>query len=231
LGNYPRGAVAALEKSGHVLKSGLFGITLGGLEEGGLSSSAAAGVAYLLALEATNELDFSPWENIELDRLIENEYLGLRNGIMDQSAILLSRKDSLTVIDCKTHTHALVPRAATMPPFSILLASSGVRQSLVSTGYNLRVAECAEAAHKLLNAAGRSCEQPLLGHVTREEYLRHHHELSDEPVRRAQHFFSEMERVEQGIEAWRVGDLVRFASSSPIPGAPPSKTTNAAASP
>src|ERR1043166_9745554 len=59
-GNYPRGAVAALERSGHVLKNGLVGVTLGGLEEGGLSSSAAAGVAYLLALEAANELDISP---------------------------------------------------------------------------------------------------------------------------------------------------------------------------
>lgn len=34
-------------------------------------------------------------------RLIENEYLGLKNGILDQSAILLSSYGCLTCMDCK----------------------------------------------------------------------------------------------------------------------------------
>lgn len=34
-------------------------------------------------------------------RLIENSYLGLENGILDQSAILLSRSGYLTFMDCK----------------------------------------------------------------------------------------------------------------------------------
>lgn len=39
-----------------------------GMHEAGISSSAAVGVACLLALEAANQLCITPEENIELDR-------------------------------------------------------------------------------------------------------------------------------------------------------------------
>ena len=48
-GNFPRGAVRALQQRGHKLARGITGITAGRMHEGGLSSSAAIGVAYLLA--------------------------------------------------------------------------------------------------------------------------------------------------------------------------------------
>ncbi|TYG64720.1 hypothetical protein ES288_D06G130600v1 [Gossypium darwinii] len=36
-----------------------------------------------------------------MERVIENEYLGLRNGILDQSAMLLSSHGCLTYMNCK----------------------------------------------------------------------------------------------------------------------------------
>nr|CAD1832490.1 unnamed protein product [Ananas comosus var. bracteatus] len=39
--------------------------------------------------------------NFDYFRMIENKYLGLRNGILDPSAILLSRSGYLTFMDCK----------------------------------------------------------------------------------------------------------------------------------
>lgn len=208
-GNFPRGAVRALAAK-YTVRRGIAGVTAGRLGEGGLSSSAAAGVAYLLALEDASGLDVSPRENILLDQAIENGYLGLRNGVLDQSAILLSRKDHLTRIDCATLDHEIIPRAAAMADFRILVAFSGIRRPLVSTDYNLRVGECAEAARRLLEAAGRRIESPLLGHVRREEYEAHRGVLDGALARRAAHFFSESERVEKGVLAWREGRLEEF---------------------
>jgi galacturonokinase len=208
-GNYARGAVQALQQD-HLLQTGLVGVTSGGSSEGGLSSSAAIGVAYLLALEDVNGLKVSDTENIALDQFIENNYLGLRNGILDQSAILLSRRDHLTLIDCATARHELIPRADSMPDFIIVIAFSGLQQALVGTDYNRRVAECAEAATILLAAVGRKTEPPLLGNVSAEEYATHKHLLSGAPARRAAHFFSEVERVERGVAAWREGDIEEF---------------------
>ena len=120
------------------------------------------GVAYLLAFEAVNELMLSKAENIRLDQVIENQYLGLNNGILDQSAILCSRKGHLTVIDCKAftgesnassaalpHGIELIGRPPQMPPFAILVVFSGLSQALITTSYNLRVQECAAAAQSL----------------------------------------------------------------------------------
>ena len=163
---------------GHPLERGIVGLTEGSLAEGGLSSSAAFGVACLLALEEVNRLNLSNNDNILLDQKIENEYLGLRNGILDQAAVLLSRKGQLTRINCRTHEHELVAAGAQMPSFTILLAFSGLTRSLVTTDYNRRVDECAAAARTLLDAAGHKNSQPLLGNVLLAEYLAEKHHLN-----------------------------------------------------
>ena len=209
-GNFPRGAVRALQQEGHNLTRGITGLTAGRMNEGGLSSSAAIGVAYLLAYEYANELSLSPADNIRLDQVIENGYLGLKNGILDQSAILLSQKGFLTVIDCASATYELIPWSSAMPDFDILIAQSGLREALVSTGYNTRVDECARAARILLDAVGRSDREPLLGNITFEEYDMHKNLLSGALAKRARHFFTESERVRLGIDAWRDGDLETF---------------------
>ncbi|CAK9170672.1 unnamed protein product [Ilex paraguariensis] len=69
-GSYARGALYALQSSGHRLTKGIIGSICGseGLDSSGLSSSAAVGVAYLLALESANNLTVSPTKNIEYDR-------------------------------------------------------------------------------------------------------------------------------------------------------------------
>jgi galacturonokinase len=208
-GNYLRGAVQALQQR-YYLSTGLVGVTQGSVSEGGLSSSAAVGVAYLLSLEDVNGLRVSAEENILLDQFIENVYLGLQNGILDQSTILLSRRGHLTLIDCATVQHERVPQPDSMPPCAILIAFSGLRQALIGTDYNRRVAEGTEAARVLLRAADRVDEKPLLGNVTAIEYEAFRDRLTGAIARRAAHFFSETQRVRRGIDAWRLGNLAEF---------------------
>lgn len=204
-GNYARGAVCALQDSGQHLRCGIVGMTSGSLGEGGLSSSAAIGVAYLLALEEANELNVSAAQNVDLDQAIENGYLGLRNGILDQSAILLSEREHLTVIDCRRRAHECVPGSGSSPCF--LIAFSGLREALVNTDYNRRVDECRAAASTLLAAAGRAGSEPVLGGISADEYAQHAGRLAGAEASRARHFFSEMARVQKGIAAWHRGDL------------------------
>jgi galacturonokinase len=61
-----------------------------------------------------------------------------------------------------------------------------------------------------LEASGRRDILPVLGNVSRAEYERYRHHLSNESGRRAEHFFSEQDRVHQGIQAWCRGDLATF---------------------
>ncbi|CAI9293831.1 unnamed protein product [Lactuca saligna] len=219
-GSYAKGALYALQRGGNHLKQGITGFICGtkGLDSSGLSSSAAVGVAYLLALESANNLSISPTENIEYDRLIENEYLGLKNGILDQSAILLSSYGCLTFMDCKTKKHKLIhppklemeKKCETKIPYKILLAFSGLKQALTTNpGYNRRVSECREAAKILLKASGKEVE-PILSNVEQEEYEAHKSKLEPDLARRAEHYFSENMRVIKGLEAWGSGNFEEF---------------------
>nr|KYP67538.1 Galactokinase [Cajanus cajan] len=220
-GCYARGAVYALQSRGNNLSKGIVGYIRGaeGLDSSGLSSSAAVGVAYLLALEYANDLVISPTENIEYDRLIENEYLGLKNGIMDQSAILLSSHDCLMCMNCKTKDYKLVYRPKVLEykeseqpkATRILLALSGLKQALTSNpGYNKRVAECREAAQILLEASGDYKAEPILSNGHSLTILLVQHKLEANLAKRAEHYFSENMRVMKGVEAWAMGKLKDF---------------------
>jgi len=208
-GNFARGAVRSLQQH-YPLPCGIQGVTAGRLDGGGLSSSAAIGVALLLALEEANGLTVTAQENIALDQAIENEYLGLRNGILDQSAILLSRRGHLTYLDCRTREHELIPSTVPAGSPAILLAFSGLKQALVGTDYNRRVDECRAAAEVLLRALGRPDAVPVLRNIEPDEYAKYRHLLNGPPARRAAHFFSEVQRVREGVECWRRGDLAGF---------------------
>ncbi|KAJ3698483.1 hypothetical protein LUZ61_002188 [Rhynchospora tenuis] len=219
--SYAYGAVYALQTGGYDLQKGIIGFISGveGLDSSGLSSSAAVGIAYLLALEYANNIIIPPLDNIFLDKLIENNYLGLENGILDPSAILLSRYGYLTFMDCKTkqpfHSRFAEQNKSLQLNgefgFKILLAFSGIRHNLPKKrGYNTRVAECKAAAHALLVAEGYENSEGLLCNVDPSTYEAHKGELEENLAKRAEHYFSETKRVAKGRDAWACGNLEDF---------------------
>ncbi|XP_073004675.1 galacturonokinase [Typha latifolia] len=219
--SYARGALYALQSEGYDLKKGIVGFICGveGLDSSGLSSSAAVGIAYLLALENANNISKTPLDNINLDRLIENKYLGLENGILDPSAILLSQYGYLTFMDCKTLTPSYIyfselkkgQQTTGQVTFKILLAFSGLQHNLPKKrGYNTRVSECKEAARALLSASGHGDLEPLLCNVDPSSFEAHKGKLEGNLAKRAEHYFSETKRVAKGRDAWGNGNLVHL---------------------
>jgi galactokinase len=155
---------------------------------------------------------------------VENERVGVRCGVLDQASIVLAERDALTLIDCARETHArdklgaerdedeeaLANEKKVDPPFRILLAFSGLREALTSTGYNARVEECREAARRLLRAPGAS--DAVLGDVSPDTHAREKTRLPAHLARRAAHFFGEAKRVADGELLWRRGDLRAFGA-------------------
>ncbi len=211
-GAYLRGAVSVLRQEHH-LEVGIEGVVDASMPTGGLSSSAAVCTAYLTALADVNGITLEPMELVRAAHRIEREYIGIQNGILDYSANVLSRKDSLLVLDCDTEEYELIPRPDTMEPFTFLLVYSGVTKSLVSTGYNNRVNECQAAAWYVQEAAGAELaplKETCLRDVDPELYRRYEHQIPGRFRRRAEHFFSESNRVRRGVDAWRSGDVELF---------------------
>jgi galactokinase len=209
--DYLRGAAVALRRH-HRLDHGISALVDGHRSVGGLSSSAAAGVAYILALARVNDLSLSPQDCIELDRLIENDYIGLRNGVLDQATIVLGRAGRLVDFDCRLGRSRLVPFGGS-ERISLAVLFSGLATPLAATAYNARVRECEQAAAQLLRCGGlSSCREPVLADVPVAVFEEYGRRLPEALRRRAAHFFGEKQRVALGVKAWREGDLDSFGA-------------------
>jgi galacturonokinase len=175
----------------------------GSLVGSGLSSSASVGLAYLTALSDVNQLELSSEQLVLLDYELEHGELGLQNGLLDPLTIVHGKKDALLLIDTLTPSVTPIPD----PSFSNaawIVAYSGVSRELTKSGFNVRVEECRQAASRLKEGAH------ILAEVPRALFDETKMSLPENLRKRAEHFFTEAERVEQGAEAWRSSDLERF---------------------
>lgn len=214
--DYARGAKYALSKR-FTLRRGVEGVIQGSLPIGGLSSSAAVLTAYVMALAKANDIELKKMEVIKIASEAEREYIGLNNGILDQSCIVLSEKDALLFLDTESEEYRVIPKSDKMPEFELGIFFSGLTRSLVSSDYNLRVSECKAAAWNMLAYAGqplKTLDKTFLREVSRELYDQTRDRMPARFARRAEHFYSEYRRVRQGVTAWESGNLELFGRLS-----------------
>ena len=107
-GDYARGAKFALKKR-FELTRGIDGVIQGSLPVGGLSSSAAVLIAYVMAFAKANDITLQPFEVVKIASEAEREYIGLNNGLLDQACIALSKKNQLLFLDCDSDDYRLIP--------------------------------------------------------------------------------------------------------------------------
>ena len=215
-GDYARGAKYALKKRFH-LSRGIRGVIKGSLPIGGLSSSAAVLIAYVMAFAKANNITLTPMEVIKISSQAEREYIGLTNGILDQACIALSEKDALLFLDTDTEQYRLIRRNPRMPQFELAIIFSGLTRSLVNSDYNLRVAECKTAAWNMMAYTGmplKSFDKTFLRDIPKETFDLTKDKMPPRFARRAEHFYSEYKRVRKGVTAWETGNLALFGQLS-----------------
>ena len=215
-GDYARGAKYALRKR-FVLRYGIDGVIQGSLPVGGLSSSAAVLIAYVMAFAKANDIELKPMEIVKIASEAEREYVGLNNGILDQACIALGQKDGLLFLDCDTDEYRIIKRHPKMPEMEIGIFFSGLTRSLVSSDYNLRVSECKTAAWNMLAYTDQPLkvfDKTFLRDIPKETFERTRDMMPNRFARRAEHFYSEYRRVRQGVMAWESGNLNLFGKLS-----------------
>jgi galactokinase len=162
----------------------------------GLSSSAALEVATLRALHRLLGIDIDPVQLAQLAHRAEADHAGVRCGILDQMACSLLEGEGMLFLDTRTLDRELLP----LPEGTeVVVIDCGVPRELVSTHYNLRRAECEEAAR-------------MLGVRTLRDASPMSIETLPEPLRRrARHVISENRRTvsaARGINARIFGRLM-----------------------
>lgn len=215
-GDYARGAKYALKKR-FELKKGIEGVIKGSLPVGGLSSSAAVLVAYVMAFAKANDIQLTPFEVVKIASEAEREYIGLNNGILDQSCIALGRKDGLLFLDCDSNEYRVIKQPEDMPDFEIGIIFSGLTRSLVNSDYNLRVYECKTAAWNVLAYTDqplKTFDKTFLRDIPKATFEKTRIAMPQRFAHRADHFYSEYRRVRQGVTAWESGNMKLFGKLS-----------------
>ena len=214
--DYLRGATLKLGER-YPLTYGLSGVIEGSLPIGGLSSSAAVALVYLKALCHVNLIQPEPIELIMISVAAENDYVGVNSGKLDQSCEVYSKKDHLLYLDTKTDEYELIPTSPKMKPYRIAIFFSGIERTLAGSKFNMRVDEARSAAYALMAYAGMEYgkfPEANLRAVPREVYEQYKDRLPETWRRRAEHWYTEFDRVEKGAEAWRRGDLETYGRLS-----------------
>lgn len=215
-GDYARGAKYALKKR-FALRYGIDGVIKGSLPVGGLSSSAAVLIAYVMAFAKANNIELEPMEVVKIASEAEREYIGLNNGILDQACIALGKKDGLLFLDCDSNEYRIIKRNPKMPDFEIGIFFSGLTRSLVNSDYNLRVYECKTAAWNVLAYTDqplKTFDKTFLRDIPKATFEKCRIAMPARFARRAEHFYSEYRRVRQGVTAWESGNLKLFGKLS-----------------
>lgn len=211
-----RGATIALGRR-YILRRGLCAVVGGELPIGGLSSSAAVIITFLSALCKMNSIELEPAELITISQEAENLYVGVACGKLDQSCEVYCKKGHLLYMDLQNDTYELIPKHPDMKPYRIAIFFSGIERSLAGSAFNMRVDECRSAAYALKAYAGMAYgkfEETNLREVPYEVYLAHKDKLPDNWRKRAEHWYTEFDRVQKGVEAWRNGDIEEFGRLS-----------------
>ncbi|HEX8679274.1 MAG TPA: hypothetical protein VF683_04920, partial [Chthoniobacterales bacterium] len=160
-----------------------------------LSSSAALEVATAGLLMKLHELRLPALEVAKLCQRAENEFVGVRSGLLDQATSVFGRADHLVYLDCQTEEIQTIPFPI---GYALVIADSGVKHNLLSSLYNKRREETAAAAD-------------AMGVETLREVTPDHLEIAQGSLnevlhRRAAHIVGENDRVWRAVHALEAGD-------------------------
>ena len=200
-GEYAKGVAWALQAQGHELR-GLEGVLASDVPEGaGLSSSAALELAVARALSEGAGLDWDPAVMARTAQRAENEWVGVRCGVMDQMASACGVAGHAVLLDCRSLAVTPTPLPAWT---TVLVLDTGTRRGLVDSAYNARRETCERVARVL--------SVPALRDATLDGLQAAEDVLTPTQMRRARHVVTENARVLAAAEAMRQGDAARVGA-------------------
>lgn len=203
--NYPLGAAWALEKNG-IAVCGADIVFQGDIPPGsGLSSSAAIEVLMMKLLLAVSGRTIEKKEIPILCRQAENEFIGVKSGIMDQFIITFGRENHALFLNCANLEYRLIP-FRNADEAVVIVGDTNVKRELAKSAYNQRVAECAEGVRLLKELTGKR-DITTLGSVDKEEFDACRGKLPGPVGRRCGHVISENRRVLDAVDALERGHL------------------------
>ena len=201
---YPAGVCWAATQAG-LACPGIDGVYSSDIPRGsGLSSSASVEMAFALAWQSLAAWGLSPIERALLGQKAENQYVGVKSGIMDQFASACGEAGAILKLDCRSLEWGSIP----IPSHYTFVAANTMRsRQLRSVEYNERRADCEKSVRLL------SEKLPGLASL-RDIDLHTFNDLAgllpERIEKRARHVVEEIHRTIMAIPLVEAGNLPSF---------------------
>lgn len=204
--NYFKGMLFELAKQGKSIDHGFDLFVHGNLPDGsGLSSSASVEMLMGEILLKAYGMDISRVELVKVGQQVENDYLGLNTGIMDQFAVGMGKKDQAILLDTNTLKYEYAP--VKMGDYVVVIMNTKKRRELTDSKYNERRAQCEEALRRLQT----KLDIKTLGDLNGDEFDENSYLVNDDVlIKRARHAVVENQRTLRAYKALQANDLETF---------------------
>lgn len=205
-GNYPKGMIRYIKEAGYGIPNGFECVIKGNIPNGaGLSSSASIEMLTGVLIKGLFQLEIPTLELIKLGKRVENEFIGVNSGIMDQFAIGMGKENAGILLDCQTLKFEYAP--IQLENHKIIIMNTNKRRELADSKYNERRSECEEALSQLQ----QKLPIEALGQLSQQEFEENKYLIANEIVRkRAKHAVYENRRTIKALEELKAGNLTRF---------------------
>ena len=202
--NYPAGVMKYLINEGNKL-TGCDVLLMSDLpESSGLSSSAALEVltAYMMLYPLGSEKIDKIRMSLQCQK-VENEFIGVNCGIMDQFVVALGKKDNAILLNTSTLEYKYIP--FDLGKCRLLIMNTKKKRELADSKYNERRAEC-EAALAVIQ---KTRPVKTLVEAAAEDLI-----LIEDLIlrKRARHVITENKRVQKSVAALGNGELATFGN-------------------
>ena len=205
---YLRGVMTVMAEAGYPVSKGFDLAIVGDMPTAsGLSSSASLEILLLNMLQDMMGYQIDKLTIVKLGQAVENDYLGLKTGIMDQFAVAFGEDEQGIFLDTNTMAYEMVP--AEFGEYRLLVMTTNKKRELTDSKYNERRAESEEA----LALLQENVDVETLGDLTVPQFeaaaadFEKDHALV---MKRARHAVSENQRTIAAKTALQAHDLVQF---------------------
>lgn len=203
--DYILGVVQQFKQQGHHLAG--FNLVFGGdIPQGaGLSSSAALECATAFALNELFSLGIGRLDIALTAQAAENEFVGVKCGLMDQFASVFGQEQRLIKLDCRDFSYEYIPFNS--PDLRIVLFDTRVKHSLASSAYNERREQCERGVALIQQHQPqvKSLRDATIQQL--DEYVK---PVDTTVYNRCHYVVSEIKRLQDGCEDLKKDDFVAF---------------------
>ncbi|RHW42687.1 galactokinase [Neobacillus notoginsengisoli] len=206
--NYPKGVLKELKE--HYPDGAFTGADIlfyGNIPNGaGLSSSASIELAAGLAFSRLAGLEVPILELVKIGQRVENHFIGVNSGIMDQFAVGMGKEGHAVALKCDSLSYVYIPVDIT--GYKLIITNTNKRRGLADSKYNERRSECEQGLAILQNYIPNA---DSLGDISHEQWQTIKQHIEDETIRRrVEHVISENERVLKAMDSLQGDDLLAF---------------------